>query len=220
MATEEIPIFPLPQVVLFPELRCPLHIFEPRYREMTQAALDGERRIGMVTVRPEHGAHMAGDPPIYAVGCEGRIIDSNRHADGRIDILLLGTRRFRVVEEVPRVGGRLYRVARIEGLADRLDPGDEVELGTLRDTALVKLGLLLEQAAGGQQRFDPGVLDDADDPTAVNALCQILDLHPVEKQSLLEEDRLLERLERLDGLLDFRLASLGRPVADSSNTVH
>jgi Lon protease-like protein len=220
VASEEIPIFPLPQVVLFPELRCPLHIFEPRYRELTQAALDGERRIGMVTVRPEHAADLAGNPPIYAVGCEGRIIDSTRHPDGRFDILLLGTRRFRVVEEAPRIAGRLYRVARVEGLADGVQPADAAELGALRETALAKLGLLLEQASGGQQRFDPSVLDDADDQTAVNALCQILDLHPVEKQSLLEEDRLLERLERLDGLLDFRLAALGHSAADPSGMVH
>jgi Lon protease-like protein len=54
----------------------------------------------------------------------------------------------------------------------------------------------------------------------VNALCQILDLHPVEKQSLLEEDRLLDRLERLDGLLDFRMAAIGRAAADPSTMVH
>ena len=220
MASEEIPIFPLSQVVLFPKLRCPLHIFEPRYREMTRAALDGEQRIGMVTVRPEHAADMAGDPPIYAVGCEGRIIDSNQHEDGRIDILLVGTHRFRVLEETPHAGERLYRVAQVEGLSDRVEPGDEAGLASLRDTAQAKLGLLLEEASGGQQRFDPSVLDGADDPTAVNALCQILDLHAVEKQSLLEEDRLLERLERLDGLLDFRLAAHGRSAGDPSSTVH
>jgi Lon protease-like protein len=220
VASEEIPIFPLSQVVLFPKLRCPLHIFEPRYREMTQAALDGEQRIGMVTVRPEHAADMAGDPPIYAIGCEGRIIDSNQHEDGRIDILLVGTHRFRVLEETPPAGERLYRVAQVEGLSDRVEPGDEAGLASLRDTALAKLGLLLEEASGGQQRFDPSVLDGADDPTAVNALCQILDLHAVEKQSLLEEDRLLERLERLDGLLDFRLAAHGRSAGDPSSTVH
>ncbi len=220
MASDEIPIFPLSQVVLFPKLRCPLHIFEPRYRELIQAAFDGEQRIGMVTVRPEHAADMAGDPPIYAIGCEGRIIDSNRHEDGRIDILLVGTRRFRVLEEPPPGGERLYRVARVEGLSDRVEPGDEAELASLRDTALAKLGLLLEEASGGQQHFDPSVLDGADDPTAVNALCQILDLHAVEKQSLLEEDRLLQRLERLDGLLDFRLAAQGRSVGDPSSMVH
>jgi Lon protease-like protein len=125
-----------------------------------------------------------------------------------------------VLEETPPAGERLYRVAQVEGLSDRVEPGDEAGLASLRDTALAKLGLLLEEASGGQQRFDPSVLDGADDPTAVNALCQILDLHAVEKQSLLEEDRLLERLERLDGLLDFRLAAHGRSAGDPSSTVH
>lgn len=220
MYDDRIPIFPLSQVVLFPKLRCPLHIFEPRYREMTRAALDGDGRIGMVAVRPERLADLAGDPPVFEVGCEGRIVDSHRHPDGRFDILLLGARRFRLVEEAPRGDDRLYRVARIQGLEERIEPGDEAAISVLRATALAKLGLLLEQASGGQQRFDPSVLDDADDETAVNALCQILDLHPVEKQSLLEEDRLLERVERLDGLLDFRLAALGRAAIDPSESVH
>ena len=78
---DEIPIFPLQQVVLFPRVRCPLHIFEPRYRQLTEAALAGDRRIGMVAVRPEHANAMAGDPPVFGVGCEGRSV--GRGVSGR-----------------------------------------------------------------------------------------------------------------------------------------
>ena len=97
-----IPIFPLPSVVFFPGVDLPLHIFEPRYREMTEAALEGDRRIGMVTVQPGHVAEMAGDPPVFEVGCAGRITEHRRHDDGRFDIVLIGEERFRIEDERPR----------------------------------------------------------------------------------------------------------------------
>ena len=77
-AFERLALFPLSNVVLFPRVKTPLHIFEPRYRQMTEAALDGDRRIGMVVVRPEHVEAIAGDPPLFEVGCEGVISDSKK----------------------------------------------------------------------------------------------------------------------------------------------
>ena len=68
---DELPIFPLSNVVLFPNLQVPLHLFEPRYRQMARDALDGAGRIGMVVVRPDHVAEMASDPPIFPIGCAG-----------------------------------------------------------------------------------------------------------------------------------------------------
>ena len=65
-----IPLFPLENVVLLPDVVLPLHVFEPRYRQLTTDALAGDRRIGMIAVRPEHAHQMAGDPPLYAVGCQ------------------------------------------------------------------------------------------------------------------------------------------------------
>lgn len=69
----ELPIFPLSEVVLFPGLRVPLHIFEPRYRQMLEAALAGEPRIGMVAVLPAQVASMDGDPATFSIGCAGTI---------------------------------------------------------------------------------------------------------------------------------------------------
>src|SRR5512147_373282 len=113
---EELPLFPLSNVVLFPRVRAPLHIFEPRYRQMTEHALAGERRIGMVVVPPEHLERIAGDPPVYAIGCAGVISASQRLPDGRFHIMLDGTWRFRIQEELPHAPGRLYRLARVERL--------------------------------------------------------------------------------------------------------
>ena len=148
MPSDVIPIFPLAQVVLFPGVRCPLHIFEPRYRQMTEAALRGERRIGMVTVRPDEAHAMAGDPGVFEVGCEGAIADWKRLDDGRFDIVLEGTRRFRILDEPPRAGTRLYRVARVERLDDRLEPGEADALAALRARTLDRLETLVERYAG------------------------------------------------------------------------
>ena len=121
IATELIPLFPLSNVVLFPHIHCPLHIFEARYQQMIAAALSGARRIGMVTVLPEHQTEMGGDPPLFSIGCIGTIEQSRRRDDGRYDIVLLGAERFRIVEEIPRDAERLYRLARVERVAERFD---------------------------------------------------------------------------------------------------
>ena len=113
-----IPIFPLANVVLFPKLRVPLYIFEPRYRQMTREALDGARRIGMVTVRPDHIEDTAGDPPIFSIGCEGRIVQSELLADGGYNVVLLGARRFEILSEQLPDGDRLYRTAEVALLSE------------------------------------------------------------------------------------------------------
>src|SRR5689334_19365078 len=106
-----IPLFPLPNVVLFPSVCLPLHIFEPRYREMVGDALDGDRIIGMVLLRPGWEADYEGRPAIYDVGCAGLITHSERLADGRYNIVLRGLHKFRVQAEE---GSRAYRVASID----------------------------------------------------------------------------------------------------------
>ncbi len=218
--TASIPIFPLSQVVLFPSVRCPLHVFEPRYRQMAASALDGDGRIGMVAVHPEHVGAMEGDPPVFAIGCAGRIVEHRRHDDGRFDIVLLGEERFRILEEPPRGEGRLYRVARVESLPERAEAGDVAKLQALRGVALEHLSRLVRTATRGKRRFDASIFSDMDDTTMANALCQILDLTPTEKQALLEEDRVASRLDRLITLLEFRLAELRSDVEEPSRTVH
>ena len=115
---EQIPIFPLPEVVLLPGEVLPLHIFEPRYRQMTEAALEAERLIGMVTVRPDACEEMGGNPPIYAVGCVGFINEHQRLPDGRYNVVLRGVKRFRVQSESAPDLERLYRLADARWLED------------------------------------------------------------------------------------------------------
>ncbi len=207
--TETLSIFPLPTVVLFPRARVPLHIFEPRYREMTANALDGSRCLGMVAVRPQFLDQMAGDPPVFATGCSGIIERVQRHRDGRYDLVLLGTHRFRIAEELAR-GHQLYRSARVERLEDHFDPTTEANaLQALRLEVIEVLKQLLgaaSQRTGGQ--LDPQRFSGIDDLTFVNILCQLLDVPPAEKQGLLEADRIVDRCHRLLAVLRFRLAEM------------
>src|SRR5512138_2484886 len=94
-----IPLFPLPNVVLFPNVCLPLHIFEPRYREMTADALAGDRIIGMVLLRPGWEGNYEGRPPIYEVGCAGLITHAENLDDGRYNLVLRGMEKFRVLRE-------------------------------------------------------------------------------------------------------------------------
>src|SRR4029453_16041386 len=91
-----IPIFPLPNVVLFPNVFLPLHIFEPRYRAMIKDALASARIIGMGLRRRGFGADSAGGPPVYPIGCAGLITHSEPLTDGRFNIVLRGLEKFRM----------------------------------------------------------------------------------------------------------------------------
>src|SRR5690606_41500295 len=96
-----LPLFPLPNVVLFPDALLPLHIFEPRYRTMVADALDSDRHIGMVLLRAGFERDYEGRPPIFDGGCRGVIVHWVRLDDGRYNILLRGLERFRVVRGNP-----------------------------------------------------------------------------------------------------------------------
>ena len=213
-----IPLFPLENVVLLPEVVVPLHVFEPRYRQLTTAALASDRRIGMIAVRPEHAHALGGDPPLYDVGCAGLVTEHRRLPDGRYHLLLQGTHRFRVVGELPREGERLYRIAETEVLAEA--PGDTARALALRDQVIDLLVRLSERTLEPGQAIDVAKLRSLELARFANAVCQSVNLPTREKQSLLEAPSVAERLERLATTLDFHLAWLARPDAEGSETVH
>jgi hypothetical protein len=215
------PLFPLSNVVLFPGVRLPLHIFEPRYRQMVRDALAGERRIGMIAVRPEHLHAMDGDPPLFDVGCLGTIAESEALPDGRFHILLVGTRRFRVRGETPRSGDRLYRVAEAQLLDDDSQIDDAARLHALR----ARIGELVSQiaehvASDRAEGLATSLFEGIADPLLVNTLSQTLELPVLEKQGLLEANGLAERAERLCSVLEFRAAELSWRSDAEARTRH
>jgi Lon protease-like protein len=190
---EVIPLFPLPGVVLFPRVSLPLHVFEPRYKKMVADALAGPRVIGMTLLRPGWESDYQGRPPLYDSGCAGHIEKWEELEHGRYNILLKGLTRFRIQDEQD---GEPYRLARVQPLED--EPGDPVLMEEVRRELLAAIG----RAADGptvlvlQPELPPDVF--------VNALCQSLDLDPVERQSLLDCDGVSQRSRRLLEILEFR----------------
>ncbi|MYK90359.1 MAG: ATP-dependent protease, partial [Acidobacteria bacterium] len=151
---ERIPIFPLPNVVLFPQVFLPLHIFEPRYREMVADAIDGDRLIGMALLREGWQRHAGPNPPIFPIGCAGRITHVASLPDGRYNIVLRGVDRFRVRDEDQ---SRAYRIGVIELLADGSTAGRQEHLQAGRQ----RIENLLDRQAtvGAAARIPPGMAD-------------------------------------------------------------
>jgi Lon protease-like protein len=206
-----LPLFPLPNVVLFPNVFLPLHIFEPRYREMVADAVASDRMIGMVLLRPGWDRDYEGRPPIYPIGCSGVMTHVERLADGRYNIVLRGLERFRIVEENHE---RAYRRAIVEPLHERPPaPGEREDVRRCR----AKLETLLSPAATGDPREQkiPTAMSDED---LVNALAQYLDLEPLEKQALLERPSLHARAASLVELLEMKMLVARTPGL--SNVAH
>jgi Lon protease-like protein len=188
-----IPLFPLGNVVLFPGVPVPLHIFEPRYRKLVSDALAGPRVIGMVLLRPGWESDYEGRPPVFDAGCAGVIDQWEELPDGRYNIVLKGLSRFRIRQEH---AGEPYRLASVEALADA--PGEPQALEAARQRVMD----LLTRAAQS-----PIVVETRPDLSLemfVNAVCQSLELDPLEKQALLDTDGVQARFERLAAILEFR----------------
>ena len=189
-----IPLFPLPDIVLFPHVSLPLHIFEPRYRKMVADSLNGHKTIGMILLRPGWEADYYGRPPVFGSGCAGRIEACEELGDGKYNILLRGLSRFRVIEEH---ADQPYRLATVE-------PRPEQEEAATADLDGARRRVL---AAIGRAADGPTVMvlnSDLPHAAFVDALSQSLPLAPLERQSLLDCDSVAERYTRLLEVLDFR----------------
>src|SRR5437867_7484674 len=206
-----LPLFPLPNVVLFPNVFLPLHVFESRYREMVADAVASDRMIGMVLLRPGWEHDYEGRPPVYSIGCSGVITHVERLADGRYNIVLRGLERFRILAEDH---ARTYRRATVDALIeDAVSNEDRADVRRQR----AKLETLLAPAThkAGHEIKIPSAMSDED---LVNALAQYLDLEPLEKQALLERQGLRARAESLVELLEMKMIIARTP--GRSQTAH
>ena len=208
MSSDLLPIFPLPNVVLFPNVFLPLHIFEPRYREMVADALKSDRMIGMVLLRPGWQQDYEGRPPVYPVGCSGLITHADPLPDGRYNIVLRGVDRFRSLEEDD---ARSYRRARIEQLAEiACCAEDTTAIRNQRAKLDALLAPIMERSLAdisGESRI-PAAMPDQD---LINALAHYLALDPLEKQALLEQRSLRARAESLVELLEMKIIMAKTP---------
>jgi Lon protease-like protein len=196
-----IPIFPLPEVVFFPETVLPLHVFEPRYRQMVADCLAGDRWLAVVMLRPGWEKDYQGCPPVHPVAGAGEVIQAEALADGRYNILLDGRARVRLLAEEPP-DGRAYRVVRAERLGDRgpspndrTFPGRLQELRTAHARLLVALGQSHPDVVGRLTvaGASPGVVIDR----IVSAVVPDAEL----RQRVLEAVDVSERLDLAVGAL-------------------
>ena len=197
MLPPTIPIFPLPNTVLFPNVFLPLHIFEPRYRTMVAEALQGDRIIGMTLLRPGYENDYEGRPPVYQVGCAGVITHTERLAGGKFNIVLRGLEKFRILDEDH---SRPYRLAHVDGIPEDITAEHREALRKKRQRIEALLVAAIERT-GAEPRFPPAIPDE----DLVNALAQYLQLDPLERQALLERDGILARCQGLIELLEMKV---------------
>ncbi len=196
MLPSTIPIFPLPNAVLFPNVFMPLHIFEPRYRAMVADALAGDRIIGMVLLQPGYEPDYERRPAVYAVGCAGVITHSEALPDGRFNIVLRGIEKFRITGEET---GKAYRLAQVQPISEGIPESDRAVLRQQRQRLETLLVAAVERT-GSDPKFPPAVADE----DLVNALAQYLALEPLERQALLERPGILARCRGLIELLEIK----------------
>ena len=198
---EQLPVFPLTGVLLLPGTVLPLHIFEPRYRNMIEDALDANRIFGMIQPftpqkdnRPQPGADKE-VPDLYKVGCAGYIDMCEKLPDGRFFIQLKGVNRFRVEQELPVKRGYRSVKAIYQDFPDAiLGEGWECQ----RQAVLDALG---EYGRAHGMEVKPEQADRFSDIELVNLLGVSLPFHPAEKQALLEAPTLKDREKMLVNLL-------------------
>jgi len=211
MLPPTIPIFPLPNVVLFPNVFLPLHIFETRYRALVTDALAGDRIIGMVLLQPGYEATYEDSPPVYEIGCAGVITHAEPLQDGRFNIVLRGLEKFRITAER---SDKAYRLAQVDGLPEVVLDDDRTSIRQVRHRLEALIAAAMERA-GTDPRFPPAVPDE----DLVNALAQYLQLDPLERQALLERDGVLARCRGLVELLEMK-SMTPRGVEWKGRSVH
>ena len=192
---EILPIFPLTGVLLLPRGKLPLNVFEPRYLAMTEDALSGNRMIGII--QPSDPLSRASVPPVYPIGCAGRITSFSETDDGRYLITLTGVCRFETVRELPIVRG--YR--RVDVSWERF-AADLDEAGpALFDRARLVEGLRTYfKIQGISANWD--AVESTPDERLVTSLAMICPFEPSEKQALLECGSLSERASMMVAIIE------------------
>jgi ATP-dependent Lon protease len=197
-----VPIFPLPEAVLFPHAVLPLHIFEPRYRKMTVDALASDRLIAIAFVEPGGGS-VPGADAIAPLAGAGVIEGAVRLPDGRYVMRLRGAGRIEILEFVRE---EPYRIARVRLLEERnQEDGPDVE--TDKHRLLTVCAALRHEVAGSPRQAAP-IDERIPFAPAVNTLCQTLNMDAAIRLRLLEMDDVRERCRMLTRLLETRWAEM------------
>jgi Lon protease-like protein len=203
-ALSSLPIFPLPNCVLLPGGLLPLHVFEPRYRELTRDCLATHQLMGVARLRPGFEHSYYGRPPVYERFGVGRIICSEELPDGRFALLLRGVARVELEREI--ASDRAYRVVEARQLSDAsCDPTDARDHHPKLSMRCDRLAEVIEQ--GGPQLRD--LVRSFDSPGAcADAIAAALIMDADARQELLEAIDPMVRLQRTLGHVGHLLCEL------------
>lgn len=215
-------LFPLPNLVMFPTVMQPLHIFEQRYREMLAEALDSDRLIAMALLAPGWEQEYEGRPPLSPVACLGRVATAQRLADGTSNLLLLGLRRVGIIRELPPK--KLFREAQVELLDDIYPACGAASRPGLQRRLVQSFEKLLPHLAEAQEQLDQLLGNNVPLGMLTDILSYTLDLGlPLKERLLCQRDvdqraaTLLEYLKRASQDTSQHSPHVGFPPQFSAN---
>ncbi len=201
-----VPLFPLAGAILFPRAQLPLHIFEERYRAMVEDAISGNGRIAMIQPSDDDQER----PSLYRVGCVGELVGVEELEDGRFNIVLLGSHRFRLIAEADV--GTLYRQADVDLSA--FDDDEPPPLSSIQRAEVEREARRFGDALG--LAVDWEAVGRLDDEMLVNAIAQVAPFDIGAKQALLEEPTLQGRADLVVQLMQFQRLAPGGADADQT----
>jgi len=200
-----VPIFPLPNVVLFPKTMVPLHIFEERYRAMTRDILAGDRMLVTALLCEGWENEYEKSPAIHDIACLSKIETYEEMEDGKYNLVLSGVQRVRVVRELPHSP---YRLAEVEELKDAACDEFSADVIDRRNRMSGLFARFAELAATSGNSHTADIVSQYGFETLVNTVAATLNLPAQEKQGLLEIDDLTQRCDVLIPILQQQLEVL------------
>ena len=189
----KIPIFPLSNVIFFPETDLPLNIFEKRYIQMIDASLKNERLIGIVQPKTKKD--------LYSIGCLGKITGFTETEDKRYIVNLKGVSKFKIIEEVKNE--YLFREFKVEYLSAEMENASQEKLKCEFINSELDINQLKKFLKKRGFSLNWKQIDNMDFKNIVNALCMIIPITINEKQTLLETENIMKRFEILKNIIDF-----------------
>ncbi|HEX8953616.1 MAG TPA: LON peptidase substrate-binding domain-containing protein [Polyangia bacterium] len=190
-----LPIFPLPGVQLFPHALLPLHVFEPRYRDMVRDVMAGERLIAIASFEPGYEANYHGRPAVRPIVGVGAIVGHEAIGDGRANIVLRGLTRARIERELPP--DQAYRLVDAATVGDRLAVG--FDAAAARDTLVLLADQLALKLPSGGDTLRELARSQPELGALVDVLTAALVTDPQDRQTLLETVDVGARVDRVSG---------------------
>jgi ATP-dependent Lon protease len=178
-------LFPLPNLVMFPHVMQPLHVFEPRYRDMLAEALETDGLIGMAVLKPGWETNYDGRPPLDATACLAKVVNYHRLEDGRHNVLLVGLKRIEIVRELPE--SKSFREAVVQVGDDRFDTARQADRPEMQERLVEGFRQLLPSFSQAESQLEQLLTQQAPLGLLTDVVSFTLNLPQDAKVALLRE---------------------------------